>query len=82
MKEAVKWAGVASWFVGLAIILMFSMSTYHRQVLANASHQQLLVKEQRQLQAQAIQLPDARQQSGMNPAPQVEEDPPSSGEKQ
>ena len=58
---------IASWFVGLAIILMFSMSFYHRMQLANASYQQLLVENQQRLQAQEVQIFDAKQQRGMNP---------------
>lgn len=62
-----------SWFVGLALLLMFGMSTYHKMQLANASHQQLLVEKQQQQQLQDIQLYEARQQRGMNPPPQTEE---------
>lgn len=67
MKKYVQWAGIASWFVGLAVILMFSMGLYHKLQLANASFQQLLVERNQQLQVQQIQIEDAKKQRGMIP---------------
>ncbi len=75
MKNAIKWAGIISWFVGLIIVVLFSFSTYHGKVLQNASHQQLLIENAQRLGLQEIQLHDARQQRGMNvsPPPSAEE---------
>lgn len=75
MKNAIKWASIISWFVGLIVAVLLSFSEYHRRVLGNAHYQQLLVENAQRLEAQAIQLHDARQQRGMNPPPVVEEEP-------
>ena len=65
MKRAVQWLGIASWFIGLLAAVAAIAVGYHRFVLANASYQQLLVEKQQLLQAQEIQLHDARKQRGM-----------------
>lgn len=75
MQNAIKWLGIASWFVGLIIVVLFSFSTYHGKVLQNASHQQLLVENAQRIELQAIQLHDAKQQRGM--LPQTAEEVPS-----